>query len=325
MPAFQIRIEGKIIKPTAEAFPMEVVVVDEEGLFCDTANIVFADPLGKIALPKLGVKISIALGYEKDISDFGEYFVDECEMSSDARLTVRCKSIDYKNTLRKLNTRSFPKGKETNITLEKIVEIIASDYGMTSVCDRYAKSLSFRKVHEKNETDMHFLTRLTQSRGCSLKIKENVICILAKGGETASGTKLPVSTFEVGKNVMSWRYAMQQSEDYKSVSAVWRSWKTSEDKTVTVGDGEPVYGIPYRFATEKDAKDAATAKIRVLKSGVETLDMELIGNAMIRAERLAKVVGCREGIDGEWIIKRAEHKVSRSGYTVSVQCERLPR
>jgi phage protein D len=323
VPTFKVKVNGESIATSGDGFPLEVSVVDEEGLLCDFVTVTFGDPMGLLAVPKLGAKLTVDLGYEGDLGNFGEYFIDECEISSSGRMSIRCKSIDYRSALRNLNTRSFPKGIGEGISIEKIAQEVAKPYSMKVSCDEYTKSISFRKIHQRNETDLHFLTRLSQSRGCTLKIKENVICILAKGtGQTATGLVLPVVDIVRTQNVISWRYSRRQSEEYKSVSAFWRAWDTSEDKTVRVGSGEPVYGIPYRFPTEKEAKDAAKSKLESLRYGVESLECEIHGDIQIRAERLANVKDLRNSIDGKWVIKRAEHRINHSGYVVSVQCER---
>lgn len=313
VPSFQISVDGERIDGI-----VDLRVVDEEGLFSDSVMIEISDD-GKLAIPRLGAKIEVELGYEGELSKFGEYVVDECEISNEGKMSLRCNAMDFGNMLRKIHTRTFPK-ENSGVKLEEIVKEVAKEYGMKVALDEYAKAVSFRLVHQRNESDLHFLTRLCQDRSCVLKIKENVVCILGKGGETASGKKLPEVEFK--ENLSSWRYSLRKCEEFKSVSAIWRAMDEAKENTVVVGDGEPCFGIPYRFRTENDAKQAATAKLKNLKKAVETFECEVVGDTKFRAEVFANISGIRKAVDGRWIIKRAEHRISRSGYTVAVKCEK---
>lgn len=47
----------------------------------------------------------------------------------------------------------------------------------------------------------------------------------------------------------------------------------------------------------------------------------MVGDPNLTAERPLTATGFRDGINGDWLIKRVEHHIDSSGYRCDVECE----
>ena len=62
-PCAKIKADGKDLSEVLDTRLMELVVTDRAGMKSDTVEITLADPEPRIAMPKLGVKLDVAIGY----------------------------------------------------------------------------------------------------------------------------------------------------------------------------------------------------------------------------------------------------------------------
>ncbi len=62
---------------------------------------------------------------------------------------------------------------------------------------------------------------------------------------------------------------------YESVEAHWCDMRTGRRRTVTAGSGEPVCSLRHNYIDEQTAREAAQAKLAVLKRGTGTLSLTL--------------------------------------------------
>jgi phage protein D len=97
--------------------------------------------------------------------------------------------------------------------------------------------------------------------------------------------------------------------------------RKAQRREVTIGDGDPVVQLRMAYADRVSAENAARAKQRSRARAERRLTYTLPGRPGITAEALATMQGFREGVDGEWLIKLAEHYIGPDGYRTSIDCE----
>ncbi|WP_422413908.1 hypothetical protein, partial [Endozoicomonas sp. ALB122] len=69
------------------------------------------------------------------------------------------------------------------------------------------------------------------------------------------------------------------------------------------------------------AKEAARAKLKSLKRGQGTGSLSLAGRTDITAETRLTLSGIKVNTNGDWIVTRAEHQLTRSGLATRLSIE----
>lgn len=100
-PAFSISIEGRDITTVLDNRLMRLTLTDNRGFEADQLDLELDDADGKIALPRRGAVITLALGWKgQPLFPKGAFTVDEIEHTgAPDRLTIRARSADFRETL----------------------------------------------------------------------------------------------------------------------------------------------------------------------------------------------------------------------------------
>jgi len=88
-----------------------------------------------------------------------------------------------------------------------------------------------------------------------------------------------------------------------------------------VGSGEPVARLKMQYPTQAMALAAARSELDKRKRKTSTLSITLPGRADVTAEGTLTLSGFRTGVDQQWLIKRAEHVLSNSGWVTTIEGE----
>lgn len=88
-----------------------------------------------------------------------------------------------------------------------------------------------------------------------------------------------------------------------------------------MGSGEPIVRLRMAYADREAAEAAARAKHQEQARQTRTLSYTLPGRETLMAEATVMMQGFRDGVDGQWLVKRAEHNISHDGYVTSIECE----
>lgn len=271
-----------------------------------------------IALPTQGVSLKVAMGYETYLAEMGSFQVNHIGLSGSSG--GRSLSISATPSLLLTETSRTWGGK----TIADIVETIAKENALSAGISPSFKLQTIDVINQLNESDSAFLTRLAERYNAVCKPMADKLLFMEKGqGTSASG--IPMLAVPIAPHdVLQWSMQINERQDYVKVVAYWPDLLNAEDGEVYVPPGEPKSGdkvcrLPHLYNNEKEAAQAAQAKLDEMNRGDATLSMTIIGNPDITAEGKITVRDLRSDVDGDYIVKSATHSFSSGGYQTSIQ------
>ena len=327
---------------------------DNETNTADEVSIILKDEKGKWAgtwKPEGGdtVKVTIISGTilaPKKTLNCGTFYVDTLSVSGSPRVfEIRAVSIPLNTPIRKrIRSKSWEK-----VTLKDIAQTIAKDNKLSLLFDT-KENPSYDRQDQQRESDLKFLGRLSEEAGLSLKVTGTKLVVF---DQSYYEKKDPIATIKLGvDNILSWNFEQAQSETYKSVNVTYRNPKLkkkdsaggerlndpgkTEKKNKTKNpavltyiytdpdadeDGQE-YMLKKRASSVEEAKRLARAKLRQLNLKSVTGSITLIGNTRMVAGAVVKIVGFGS-FDGNFYIESADHEVSSSGYTTTINIRRV--
>lgn len=301
-------------------------LVDETGTESDTVEISLSDhdPSKRIALPKPGAELEVFIGYDTSIDYKGLFVVDEVELSGyPCEMVIRARAAPYttskggKRDLQTQKTRSWPKG----TTLGAMVKRIAGEHRLKPAISPGLASIALPHTDQSHESDMSLLSRLAKRYDAIAKPADGLL-VFAKRGyvQSASGKERPGVTLtpEDGSN---YRVVIASRDSAGTVVAYYRDTRKAQRREVTIGGGDPVVRLRMAYADRVSAENAARATQRSRARAERRLTYTFPGRSEIVAEAVATMRGFRDGVDGDWLIKRAEHYVGPNGYRTTIECE----
>ncbi len=319
-PAFAITLNGTDITGNIADRLISLSISDEAGISSDRFELSLDDRDHALGWPGAGVELEIALGYRETggARTMGRYTVDEVESSGPpAVLNLRGAAADMLASL-KSQRRADYDGK----TLGEIVRTIAARHRLTPQIAAALEAQPVEHLDQTDESDLHLLTRLAEQFGAIAKPAAGRLLFVEVGkGLDASGAAMPAVAI-VRNQVTSWRASEQERQFYSRVEARWKPARRHSSVTLAVGAGDPSITLRNAFRTEAEAKRAAQARLRKMSRGRTALSLSLPGDPELVAERPITLSGFRDGVDGDWIIKSAEHRLDSSGYTTSIEAQR---
>lgn len=343
-PAFRLTLEGADITQKIEKRLMSLTLTDNRGFEADQLDIELDDADGQLLLPRRGVALTLALGWQGEaLFPKGTYTVDEIEHTGTPdRLVLRARSADFRQTL---NTKREKSWHQT--TVGEMVKDIAGRHKLDVALGDDVAKMAIDHLDQTNESDASFLMRLAKQCGAVACIKNGNLLFIRQGqGKTSSGKALPVITLQ-RKDGDSHRFSLADRDAYTGVIASWlhtreptkkpeakvkRRRKTTTKKKepeakqgdYLIGTDENVLVLSRTYANRANAERAAKMQWERLQRGVATFSIQLArGRAELYTEMPVKVSGFKQQIDaGEWIVTTLTHSLSAdSGYTTSIDLE----
>lgn len=324
-PAFQVLANNKDITDTMSSRLVSLSLTDAAGMESDLLEITLSDrDDAPIALPPTGAELSVSLGYEGAIQRMGLFIVDEVELSGwPAEMTIRARATPFdaskggKSTLQSQKTRSWPAGTK----LADLVAKVAKEHGLAAAVAASLKSIALPHLDQSDESDLHFLVRVALKYDAIVKPAAGKL-ILAKRGESKSvgGADLPTVTV-TPPEVSRFRAVLSRRDASGTVVAYYHATKAGKRHEVQVGSGEPVQRLRMYHPTAEMALAAARAELDRRARKKFTVSLTLPGRADLVAEGRLVLDGFREGVAGEWVITRVEHRLDGNGYVCDVEAE----
>ncbi|KGT95244.1 late control protein D [Erwinia typographi] len=342
-PAFRLTMEGADVTQKIEKRLISLTLTDNRGFEADQLDIELDDADGRLMLPRRGVALTLALGWEgQTLFPKGTYTVDEIEHSgSPDKLMLRARSADFRETLNIRREKSWH-----NMTVGDIARDIAARHGLTLALGDDVAKMAIDHLDQTNESDASFLMRLGRQCGAIACVKNGNLLFIRQGqGKTASGKALPVMIIQ-RKDGDGHRFSLADREAYSGVIASWLHTREPVKKTVTkvkrkrkstaskkepeakqgdylIGTDENVLVLSRTYASRANAERAAKMQWERLQRGVASFSIQLAkGRADLYTEMPVKVSGYKEQIDAaEWIITTLTHSLTDSGFTTSMELE----
>lgn len=326
-PVAEISVNGRPVASIFNERLISVTIVDKEGVTSDSISCELNDGDPFAEIPKKGDTISARLGYvETGLADFGSYTADDPEVRClPYGMTVNGKGANVRDQAKQHRSRHWDKK-----TVKDIVSQIAGENGLSPVIDGEVGAYKYEWFGQQDESDLHVVERLARRHDALFSIKDGKLIFAKKGsGQSAAGKNLtPVVATRYNIVEGTCRVIFAHRQKVKKVKA--RHQDRKQAKLVEVeedsdSEGTAEYTLPEPYADPDEAKKAAKAKAKHLKSETIRTAVTVFGDPTIRAGAPFTYAGVRPGVDGiQFIIETATHALSKAGYTTSIEAKLKP-
>ncbi|CAI1612331.1 phage late control D family protein [Serratia entomophila] len=359
-PDFSLSLQEKDITQNIRKRLISLSLTDNRGFEADQLDIELDDSDGLMAMPQRNAVLALSLGWKgSPLTPKGLFTVDEVEhRGAPDTLTIRARSADFRGSL---NTRRDESYHDT--TLSHIVQKVAARNALKATLAAGLGTIKVSHIDQTQETDAAFLTRLASLNGAVAVVKNGTLLFMRPGnGTTVNGKPLPVFTL-ARQDGDQHSFSIADRDAYTGVTASWLNTKQPKPQKVKlqrkpkeqhlralqhpkakpaaskkpgkpveekkgeylVGAEDNVFVIPKVYANKAAAMRAAQAKWEKLQRGAAEFSLSLaMGRANITPETPVRVSGFKGVIDAQaWIVSKATHSLSNSGFTTALEFEVL--
>lgn len=292
---------------------------EKRGGEADQLEIELNNTDGKLALPKTGVKLTVALGWARGPSslpigmiDKGDFIVDERAMEGPPdKIVIRARSADLRGNFRIRRERSF-----VGQTVQDVVGLLASENGLIARIDPDLASQSIPALGHGAKSDAALLKELGQRFDAVATVKAGNLIFSAVGkGKTSSGLTIPALSID-RTQTGPFRFEENDRGQYGGVEAKWHNLATGQQETVLAGSSDPAPKRLRRvYASEAHALQAATAELKRMKRGKANISFSLaLGRPDIYPDRAVTLTGWAAEIrDLSWLVSETTHEMNGRG------------
>lgn len=322
-PTFKVIAESEDITRTIRSRLKHIRLTDEVGNLSDSVEIALSDhdPTHPIRIPPTGAELEIFIGYGERVRRMGLFVVDQVELSGyPGEMIISAAAAPFeqskagKNDLQSQKTRSW----EAGITLGAMVNRIAGEHRMEPAVSPKLASIALPHTDQVSESDMNLLHRIAKRYDASMKPAGGKLVVVPVGeAMNAPGEDMPRVTL-TPKDGSAYRVTIASRESAGTCIAYYRDIRAAQRRMVTIGEGEPVRRLRHAYRDSASAEAAARAELRKRARGEHGLSYTVPGRADLVAETLVTMSGFRDGVDGDWIVTRAEHYIGPNGYATTI-------
>lgn len=311
-----------------------ITYIDKAGYENDELTIVLNDePVTRI--PQVGSKISFYLGYANSSAyeektnmmvHQGDFYLNEIEESgpAPAKLTLTFNPTNLLSQYKESKTRTWE-----NKTIGDIASQIALENGVTPKIDLTLKDILINHIDQIKQTDVHFLSNMLRNYKGILKLTSRYLVVATRQSlNSITGITLDTVLIDLS-SVKDYRAVTQMASEYSGVKVTVRNTDTAESEEILIGEetnnektkDKSVTVIRTPFATREEATKAGQTKLNSLKRKKQTMEITLLGDPTIKAERSLQVVNTRRIFPVNWLTSVVTHTLSKSGYVTKIDCE----
>lgn len=207
-------------------------------------------------------------------------------------------------------------------TLRQIAQDIADRAGMRLYFD-CPDDAPIERAEQHDESDLTFLQKLCRDRGLLLKVTDEaiIICDYKKYED-----KPPVCTLTRGVDwIENFTARATLTDVYKEAVVTYSSGKKKETITGSFADPNKSEGLTLRInkkvSDQAEAERLARKSLRDKNRNEVKVTMRCVGDLRLRAGATIELAGFHR-FDGRYLINKAQHELSASGYVVSVELTR---
>jgi phage protein D len=317
-PDFSVVINGEteLVKDRV----ISIHTTDEAGIMSDSCEIELDDFDDAFPLPRTEAVISVSLGYKGgELTKIGSYYVKEIDIDG-ARKALKIKANAASKAMRSQKSKSH-EGSMDNLLTE-----MANEFDLDAAVSGDLESLELEAFPQFAESDMNYLTRMSQKVGAVAKPSDgHLVFADDMSTKSTSGQNLPTKNVDIAE-LGEYSCSFKETESGGAIGTVFANWY-DKDKgeyfMVKAGSGDPEVELDEIFSSEKSALAAANAKFkRVVKSN-KTFRFSTGGRPDFFAESPIVFSGLSSKIPANWVISRVEHTLSTSGFVTSVDCSNV--
>jgi phage protein D len=330
VPSYQLVIDGVDRTDTLRPYLLSLTVCDKTGYSADSLNLVLANPMGQVQVPKVGTKIQLALGYQTTgLYEKGVFVVDEVSLRGPPdQLVVHARSLNIGQALHAVSTAFWE-----DVTLAEVVEEVASASGLQATVGDAFEAIELVYLSRERESDLAFLTRLAQQYHAILKIQDQQLLFLSKDSlVNGSGTSMPTITIAPAQ-VLKYRLTLPQRSQIKSVQVPWYDRTQAKVEYVSEPDGAPTptHAVATVYVNEATAKAVAQTTLKNWQVQQAQLSLDCVGIPECVAQAQLELTeqtlggsGFTEPLAGTYLIHQVQHQLNQQGYTLRIEATGQP-
>lgn len=329
-PAFAIKKAGEDITDRLQDRLVSLELVDNRGFEADMLTLTLSDHDGKLAMPKTGEKIDVALGFKgEDLTPKGTFVVDEIALDGCPDvMTIRAKSANLMSGLANSKERSF-----NQQTIGDILREIAGENEMFLQVSENLRDVMIDHIDQNAESTTNFLSRLAKEYDAIATVKGDVLIFIQAGECTsASGKPLPEVAIERSSGD-GFSFTLAESENYDEVQAHYYDVAKAKRGTVSVMREKVAAEIQshstrrktlrHTYKSKQGAENACKRTLARVDRGKVSFSITLAqGRAEVFPEIPVKVKGFKPEIDAtEWLACRVTHRIDGAGFITELELE----
>ncbi|MFA7085430.1 MAG: contractile injection system protein, VgrG/Pvc8 family [Aliarcobacter sp.] len=310
-PRFKVVVNGKDMTQTINQNASKISFHDEDGTSSDDIRLSVE---GSFRRPAYGDEIKLWIGDENAMMFCGTFAVQNSKVSvsNGSKIEISATGVDFSSGTKVKRNKSYE-----NISIKQVVTQIAKKQELKVECDY--DDLYVVHIEQSNESDLHFLKRLASDYNALFAIKNNTLIFKQKVKGDKKSDGLPRYSLNI-KDISSYDIENTNKQKYNSCTASWHDTKENKQKSVTVGDGEPVKHIKGSYQNEADAKSKAQAALQKASSQTKVGNISCAG-FVCYAGGVLNLSGTVED-DGEYHIKSVNHDIdTTAGWKISMEIE----
>lgn len=324
VPAWRVVVDGRDLTDRIAPRLLDLTLTESRGEEADQLDLRIHDHDGRMALPRRGVILQVALGWRgSGLVKKGMFIVDDVEHSgSPDIISIRARSADLTGAMRNRRERSWHA-----TTLREILGTIAGEHSLKTAISPALSAIEVPHLDQANESDVNLITRLGKRFDAVATVKAGSLVFSPIGsGTTPSGITLPAATITRASGDQH-RYSVGDRERCTGVRANWNDHKAARRKSLLVGQSTNEKRLQPTYASEAEAKQRATAELQRSDRGTATLSVTLaLGRADVYPEQSITVEGFKAEIDGAtWLVAKATHRIDGgAGFSTTLDLESAP-
>lgn len=321
-PVFFIEYEQRDITTYITPFVLSVTYTDYAHGKSDEIEIQLEDRahLWKSSwYPKKGDLLTLKIGYEGEpLLPCGAFEIDEIELSAPPDVVnIKGLATNIKKALRQDNTKAYEEK-----TLKELAEEIAKKHGFELVGE--IKPIKFKRITQKQETDLEFLKRVAESYGYVFKVTNCGKLVFYEVEKLEKADKVYVLK---RTDMLSYSFRDKTQEIYQACEIQYHDPKT---KTL-ITHREVAEGVPkgdiLKINERVENKEQAIEKARSVLKQKNKFQTEgvitVIGTPKLLAGLNIEIEGLYV-LDGKYHIETARHSISKTeGYKTELEVRRV--
>lgn len=321
-PDWRVVLDGQDLTSRIAPRLIDLELTEARGGEADELTLRIHDHDGRMALPKRGVTLSVAIGWkDAGLVDKGTFTVDEVEHSgSPDVITVKGRSAALATPMRMRKERSFH-----DTTLGAVVKAIAGDHGLQAKVDAKLSSITVKHLDQQGESDAALLTRLGKQHDAVATVKAGALIFAPIGkGQTAGGKPLPSAEISRADGDRHRYAAVDRESKFTGVRAYWNNKPGAKREAVLVGASDNEKRLQRTYASEQEAREAAQAEWGRVQRSAAALSYTLaLGRPDLYPEQKVRVRGFKPEIDGaSWLVAKVTHTITgSSGFMTALELE----
>lgn len=317
-PFYELKYNGHNVSLDFSKYLQEITYTDYEKDQSDELTIKLKDNDKKFQndwyLEK-GAKLSCKFGFENgEILNAGTFTIDEATFDFDTSgdtVEVKALATTINSPLRTKNSRYF----------EGTLKKIANDFGQIHSFKVAGDDVNFNvgRQHQFNETDLHFLARISNQYGYIFKITDGLLTFTKSDLLTSADSVLTL----LKTDIKSLSLTDTQAKIYKACTVQYFNPKTKKlcSYTEKRTNGTDTLKLNLKANNKQEA-------IRMAKAGLANGSKEITGSITLKKPSSLFVAGVNFTIngfgrfDGKYHVVSANHSFSDSGWQTSGSIEK---